>query len=185
VLGINALVINTGDKLVLFDTGMGGLKLFGPTTGKLCFDGAIAGWVTRGNAPTCSRFSRTRPSSDAPSRPVRDTMKSIGQGNKSIGRRLRAALPDLDRGAWHRAVGTEYAAIAWLRLEAFPTALAVVKESAGVLRHYFGLLVLAPGARNGGFRDHLSLAAASSRVSRAGCARAQRSPERWTRRMRG
>src|SRR2546430_12325598 len=35
VLEQNALVINTGDKLVLFDTGMGGLKLFGPTTGKL------------------------------------------------------------------------------------------------------------------------------------------------------
>ena len=35
VLEQNALVVNTGDKLVLFDTGMGGLKLFGPTTGKL------------------------------------------------------------------------------------------------------------------------------------------------------
>ena len=35
VLEQNALVINTGDKLVLFDTGMGGLKLFGPTTGRL------------------------------------------------------------------------------------------------------------------------------------------------------
>src|SRR5258708_11617341 len=35
VLEQNALVINTGDKLVLFDTGLGGLKLFGPTTGKL------------------------------------------------------------------------------------------------------------------------------------------------------
>ena len=35
VLEQNALVINTGDRLVLFDTGMGGLKLFGPTTGKL------------------------------------------------------------------------------------------------------------------------------------------------------
>jgi len=35
VLEQNALVINTGDQLVLFDTGMGGLKLFGSTTGKL------------------------------------------------------------------------------------------------------------------------------------------------------
>ena len=35
VLEQNALVINTGDQLVLFDTGMGSLKLFGPTTGKL------------------------------------------------------------------------------------------------------------------------------------------------------
>jgi glyoxylase-like metal-dependent hydrolase (beta-lactamase superfamily II) len=35
VLEQNVLVLNTGDRLVLFDTGMGGLKLFGPTTGKL------------------------------------------------------------------------------------------------------------------------------------------------------
>jgi glyoxylase-like metal-dependent hydrolase (beta-lactamase superfamily II) len=31
----NSLVINTGDRLVLFDNGMGGSKMFGPTTGKL------------------------------------------------------------------------------------------------------------------------------------------------------
>ena len=31
----NALVINTGDRLVLFDTGMGSLKMFGPSTGRL------------------------------------------------------------------------------------------------------------------------------------------------------
>src|SRR3954453_619130 len=35
VLEQNALVVNTGDKLVLFDTGMGSLTVFGPTTGKL------------------------------------------------------------------------------------------------------------------------------------------------------
>ncbi len=35
VLEQNALIINTGDRLVLFDTGMGSLKIFGPTTGKL------------------------------------------------------------------------------------------------------------------------------------------------------
>jgi glyoxylase-like metal-dependent hydrolase (beta-lactamase superfamily II) len=35
VLEQNVLVLNTGDRLVLFDTGMGGLKIFGPTTGKL------------------------------------------------------------------------------------------------------------------------------------------------------
>jgi len=35
VLEQNALVINTGDKLVLFDTGLGILKLFGPKTGML------------------------------------------------------------------------------------------------------------------------------------------------------
>ena len=31
----NSLVINTGDRLVLFDNGMGNHKMFGPTTGKL------------------------------------------------------------------------------------------------------------------------------------------------------
>ena len=35
VLEQNALVINTGDRIVLFDTGMGTSKMFGPTTGKL------------------------------------------------------------------------------------------------------------------------------------------------------
>jgi hypothetical protein len=30
VLEQNALVVNTGDKLILFDTGMGSLTLFGP-----------------------------------------------------------------------------------------------------------------------------------------------------------
>ncbi|QQP91303.1 MBL fold metallo-hydrolase [Skermanella sp. TT6] len=35
VLEQNVLVLNTGDRLVLFDTGMGSLQLFGPTTGKL------------------------------------------------------------------------------------------------------------------------------------------------------
>src|ERR1700704_6083301 len=35
VLEQNALIVNTGDKLVLFDTGMGSAKDFGPTTGKL------------------------------------------------------------------------------------------------------------------------------------------------------
>ena len=35
VLEQNSPIVNMGDKLVLFDTGMGSLKLFGPTTGKL------------------------------------------------------------------------------------------------------------------------------------------------------
>jgi glyoxylase-like metal-dependent hydrolase (beta-lactamase superfamily II) len=35
VLEQNVLVVNTGDKLVLFDTGMGTSTMFGPTTGKL------------------------------------------------------------------------------------------------------------------------------------------------------
>ena len=35
VLEQNILVLNTGEKLIVFDTGMGKSKLFGPTTGKL------------------------------------------------------------------------------------------------------------------------------------------------------
>ena len=35
VLEQNALILNTGDRMVLFDTGLGSLNLFGPTTGKL------------------------------------------------------------------------------------------------------------------------------------------------------
>ena len=35
VLEQNILIMNVGDKTVLFDTGMGSSKLFGPTTGKL------------------------------------------------------------------------------------------------------------------------------------------------------
>ena len=35
VLEQNILVLNTGDKLVLFDTGMGSSTMFGPTPGKL------------------------------------------------------------------------------------------------------------------------------------------------------
>lgn len=35
VLEQNVLVLDTGDKLILFDTGMGPLDIFGPTTGRL------------------------------------------------------------------------------------------------------------------------------------------------------
>src|SRR6185436_7730466 len=35
VLEQNILVLNTGDRMVLFDTGMGTSTMFGPTTGKL------------------------------------------------------------------------------------------------------------------------------------------------------
>lgn len=35
ILEQNALVLNTGDRLILFDTGMGSAPMFGPTTGKL------------------------------------------------------------------------------------------------------------------------------------------------------
>ena len=39
----NAVVVNTGDKLVLIDTGMGSSTMFGPTTGKLLKSLAAAG----------------------------------------------------------------------------------------------------------------------------------------------
>jgi hypothetical protein len=35
ILEQNALVVNTGDKLILFDTGLWTLHLFGPSTGRL------------------------------------------------------------------------------------------------------------------------------------------------------
>jgi glyoxylase-like metal-dependent hydrolase (beta-lactamase superfamily II) len=35
VLEQNIPIVNTGDRLVLFDTGMGSVKMFGPTTGKM------------------------------------------------------------------------------------------------------------------------------------------------------
>ena len=34
VLEQNSPIVNTGDKLILFDTGMGTAKTFGPTTGR-------------------------------------------------------------------------------------------------------------------------------------------------------
>lgn len=43
VLEQNILVLNTGDKLVLFDTGMGSSQLFGPTPGKLLANLKAAG----------------------------------------------------------------------------------------------------------------------------------------------
>lgn len=43
ILEQNAPVVNMGDKLVLFDTGMGTSKLFGPTTGRLQTSLAEAG----------------------------------------------------------------------------------------------------------------------------------------------
>jgi len=35
ILEQNALVLNTGNQLILFDTGLGSLNIFGPTTGRL------------------------------------------------------------------------------------------------------------------------------------------------------
>ena len=43
VLEQNAMVLNTGSRLVLFDTGMGASKAFGPTTGRLTRSLAQAG----------------------------------------------------------------------------------------------------------------------------------------------
>lgn len=43
VLEQNVLVLNTGDRLVLFDTGMGGSQMFGPTPGKMLANLKVAG----------------------------------------------------------------------------------------------------------------------------------------------
>ncbi|MGF1526238.1 MAG: MBL fold metallo-hydrolase [Candidatus Competibacterales bacterium] len=43
ILEQNILVLNTGEKLVLFDTGMGESTLFGPTTGKMMHNLEAAG----------------------------------------------------------------------------------------------------------------------------------------------
>jgi glyoxylase-like metal-dependent hydrolase (beta-lactamase superfamily II) len=43
VLEQNILVLNTGDKLVLFDTGMGTSQMFGPTPGKMLANLKVAG----------------------------------------------------------------------------------------------------------------------------------------------
>ena len=43
VLEQNALIVNTGNQVVLFDTGMGSAKDFGPTTGKLLASMKAAG----------------------------------------------------------------------------------------------------------------------------------------------
>lgn len=43
ILEQNILVLNTGSKLVLFDTGMGESQMFGPTTGQMMKNLAVAG----------------------------------------------------------------------------------------------------------------------------------------------
>jgi glyoxylase-like metal-dependent hydrolase (beta-lactamase superfamily II) len=43
ILEQNILVLNTGDKMVLFDTGMGGSQMFGPTPGKMMANLKAAG----------------------------------------------------------------------------------------------------------------------------------------------
>lgn len=48
VLEQNILVLNTGDKVVLFDTGMGISKVFGPTTGQMMRTLAAAGIDPKG-----------------------------------------------------------------------------------------------------------------------------------------
>jgi len=47
VLEQNALVLNTGRQLLLFDTGMGSSKIFGPTTGRLAANLKAAGFDTK------------------------------------------------------------------------------------------------------------------------------------------
>jgi glyoxylase-like metal-dependent hydrolase (beta-lactamase superfamily II) len=48
ILEQNILVLNTGDRVVLFDTGMGTSKLFGPTTGQMMNTLAQAGIDPKG-----------------------------------------------------------------------------------------------------------------------------------------
>lgn len=48
VLEQNILVLNTGDKVVVFDTGMGKSKIFGPTTGQMMRTLAAAGIDPKG-----------------------------------------------------------------------------------------------------------------------------------------
>ena len=43
VLEQNVLVLNTGDRVVLFDTGMGPSQMFGPTTGRMLANLKVAG----------------------------------------------------------------------------------------------------------------------------------------------
>lgn len=71
-------------------------------------------------------------------------------------RTARALAILLDRGAWHRAVGAEHAAVASERLKPRSAALAVVEELAGVGRHGLGSLVLALGTGQRRFKLHPS-----------------------------
>src|SRR3569623_2959696 len=45
VLEQNVLILNTGDRMVLFDTGMGSLKTFGPTPAKKMTTQKLFGFV--------------------------------------------------------------------------------------------------------------------------------------------
>jgi hypothetical protein len=47
----NILVLNTGDKLVVFDTGLGSLKGFGPATGKMMSTFKQAALIPRTSMP--------------------------------------------------------------------------------------------------------------------------------------
>jgi hypothetical protein len=60
----------------------------------------------------------------------------------------------LYRGARHRAVGAEHAAIAREGLEPFATALAVIEELAGIGRHRLDSLIAAFGASECGLKLH-------------------------------
>jgi hypothetical protein len=59
-----------------------------------------------------------------------------------------------DRWTWHRAIRTEHAAIARLRLQLGATARALVEKTAGIRRHAFRFLRAAMWARDEGFEDH-------------------------------
>src|ERR1700716_2112722 len=70
VLEQNSPIVNTGDKLILFDTGMGTSKAFGPTTGR-----QQAGRYRRGGAVACPyrpyrRHRRRRRQTAVPQRAI-------------------------------------------------------------------------------------------------------------------
>jgi hypothetical protein len=71
--------------------------------------------------------------------------------NDKIGcqlRRLTAAIASLNWWARHRAVRTEYAAIAGLRFEPLAAALAFVEELTGIGRHLLHRLMTAVRTRD-------------------------------------
>jgi hypothetical protein len=63
----------------------------------------------------------------------------------------------LDWRARHRAIRTEYAAIARQWLQLLPAAFANIEELAGILWHQFNSLMRAVWARDDGLFDHVAI----------------------------
>src|SRR5713226_7390737 len=69
-------------------------------------------------------------------------------------RRLSAGARLLHRRTWHRAVGTEHAAVSRFRLEAGAASLALIEELAGIGRHGFHARGPATRAGDDALDDH-------------------------------